>query len=681
MKQSLPKTPTTPFGSTRPTTGSVRIDQAILEEIESLKKVLVIQTDENARAQKHIIMLAGEIDALKEVVEKKQKVINTRDEEIFSLKETIKGLELKLKEALMDRTAFNVFEDQNDALLKRLLQKQKEAENLQEELNKLKASQDDIRAYGDNKVKNAVQVEVTMAATIMQLKHQCEKDHEARVAAMQEAAKSKLRAEELEKQLKLSEELRSELVYRSRTTEYSTLRRIDELSLQLQQARDDKNQLNETVSLATFRGDLLNERLDKAIETSQVNQEFFKEVINDIENQQDLVLARDKKLRREHEIMQARLQLTQKAYNELLIKVRRMETIDKYTNGSFKGVVTIKKEDRDYEKHVSAFNLDKLKADAVISQSILNTSEIGNLNVSSITSYKLDDEDFEQVRSTVVKDSSDTILGKVSGVNSLSGTVSSPSRMEQSGGGEVLTINVDDQLSAGKSSLLSNYLTHLTAILNSSDISTRCKPDVIELGRCAINDKDMIHAIEWFRLISLKNIKKIDLRQNLISSVGLDAIAVWILAIPGSELRRDNPLEINLNHNLISKTAVRNFVAKIRANSRPEIHLVQDDDEATSITIFGGKETGLPTLPSRTKDADNEGLVVFREEPTVIVIKIELRHNKTKKKNQHNDPFRKDRKNKITLVSPQPQNETLELDLIMNNLDQTTIYPRDHLFE
>jgi len=300
-----------------------------------------------------------------------------------------------------------------------------------------------------------------------------------------------------------------------------------------------------------------------------------------------------------------------------------------------------------------------------------------------VTSLPLDGEKFSEVCDNVGRDSNDTILAKVNGVEACCGGGTSGVHESIEKSGEVLTLSVDNQLYAGKSSLLSNYLAHLTAVINTSEIKDRLKPDIIELSRCAINDIDLMHTIEWMRLISLKSIKKIDLRQNLISSVGLDAIAVWLLAIPGEQLRRDYPLEINLKHNLISQTAVRSFVSKIRANPRPEIHLVEDDDEATSVTIFGCKEeVGFETPPpaiSSTKGGDDDVKVIFREEPTVIIIKLDLRHNKARSKNQHLEKYRKERKSKIDIISPMKNSSLLDVDLITSGLENSTIYPRDKL--
>ena len=50
-------------------------------------------------------------------------------------------------------------------------------------------------------------------------------------------------------------ETSKEKIYRSRQTEYRTLRRIDEISAKYQQEKDDKEQLSGAVKMATLRGD------------------------------------------------------------------------------------------------------------------------------------------------------------------------------------------------------------------------------------------------------------------------------------------------------------------------------------------------------------------------------------------------------------------------------------------
>lgn len=283
-------------------------DEFFMKNYESTKKVLEIEQFDNSKYRIHVKLLESEIDALKELIEKKQVIINQKDIIIGNKKDIIKELEEKIADLTFDKAAFKILENQNADLCERLNKKVSENDVIQEQLRKVMNERDDIKTISDDKLKATLTAEVTLTATLFDLKHQVELANMKKAQAVSEANVSKQTIEDLTKRLLISEENRIEQIQRSRQTEYKTLRKVDELSNKAQNAIDEKNQLYETLSLAQFRGDLLQSHLDKAISSTDNCQYMAKVAIDNVEESMEISRAREKKLTKENETLQAKLQ-------------------------------------------------------------------------------------------------------------------------------------------------------------------------------------------------------------------------------------------------------------------------------------------------------------------------------------------------------------------------------------
>ena len=121
-------------------------------EIETMKKLLEGQTDENGKLRQNIIMLEYELDLTKELVDKKQKEIVKGSNTILDKDIRITELEKELSIAKVERIAYQRLEDTNSALIKRNddIRKEKELKELYlekalDEVNYFKSLKDNAR--------------------------------------------------------------------------------------------------------------------------------------------------------------------------------------------------------------------------------------------------------------------------------------------------------------------------------------------------------------------------------------------------------------------------------------------------------------------------------------------------------------------------------------------------------
>ena len=298
--------------NSRPNTEEKRrvADEFLVKALDSTKKVLDIEQQDNSKYRIHVKLLESEIDALKELVEKKQVTINQKDAIILNKKNLIKELEEKIIDLTFDKAAFKVLENQNANLCERLTKKISENEMIQEQLRKVTNERDDIKLISENQIKSTLSAEASLTANLFDLKHQVELANMKKSQALSEVNSSKQTISNLSQRLQWSEENRIEQIQRSRQTEYKTLRKVDMLSNKAQSAIDEKNQLYETLSLAQFRGDLLQSHLDKAISSTDSCQYMAKKAIDNVEENMEISRAREKKLTKENETLQAKLQGT-----------------------------------------------------------------------------------------------------------------------------------------------------------------------------------------------------------------------------------------------------------------------------------------------------------------------------------------------------------------------------------
>lgn len=279
---------------------------------------------------------------------------------------------------------------------------------------------------------------------------------------------------------------------------------------------------------------------------------------------------------------------------------------------------------------------------------LLLSSDIGPN--SSFNIIHIDDNDFNHIES---------IYRSVSKPSSTSSRISNnDSRMKtarastSSNPKEIITIASDGNQFLGKQCLLGKYLSQLAAkpSLNIENFGPKSasRPDVIDLSSICLIDEDLVQVIEWLRCLSLTNITTIDMRQNMISKAGVDLIAAWVLSLPASELHRQQPLEIDLKHNMISQNVIQDTVDKLSSIPRPEVTLVATDYEGGLVIMYG------PGVPEPTIETIDKA-----------VLKIDLRYSKKKKE----DPSKR---RSITIKNP--LNASID-----PTLNDSQIYPSNHI--
>lgn len=625
-------------------------DEFIIKSLDSTKKVLEIEQLDNSKYRVHVKLLETEIDALKELVEKKQVTINQKEAVISHKKDLIKELEEKIADLTFDKAAFKILENQNADLCERLTKKVSENDILQEQLRKMTNERDDIKLISEEKLKNTLTAEATLTANLYDLKHQVDLANMKKAQALSEVSTSKKTILDLSQRLQWSEENRIDQVQRSRQSEYRTLRKVDELSNKAQNAIDEKNQLYETLSLAQFRGDLLQSHLDKAITSTDTCQYMAKQAIDNVEESMEISRAREKKLTKENETLQAKLQVTQKAFNDLLKRVKKAEKRNKEFEESL--VPSCMKVDKGTANIRTHNDIDDIEYKA---DNLLLSSEVGPN--SSFNVINIDDKEFASIESIYRSVSKpNTTSNSNTGINSRLNTTTTTTRASTSSNPkEILTIASDGHQLLGKQCLLGKYLSQLAAkpSLNVENFGPKSasRPDVIDLSSICLIDDDMVQVVEWLRCLSLSNINTIDMRQNMISKIGADLLLAWIISLPSTELHRQQPLEIDLKHNMISPHIVQDIVDKLSSIPRSEITLVATDYEGSTVIMYG------PGIPNPTIESIDRAL-----------IRIDLRFSK-KKKEGETPQFK--RRN-ITITNP--------LDASIDpTLFDKQIYPQDHI--
>lgn len=668
-------------------------NQAVADELLATTQVLQIQQEENYRYRDHVQLLGGEIDALKKMVEEKQKRLNKKDMEIADLEDTIAQLKASLKEAMIERSAFKVMEDQNADMLKRYQSKMREIEELERENKALKAGQIDVRGYADKKLTKAVEVEVKLNAQIQELllklgAAEIEKTNaQAKFTALQSTV------DDLKQSLQMVNELRVEQMERSRMSEYKTLRRIDEISSKFAHERDEKDKMRETVKLSQMRGDLLEGRLSNALEAKSEEQAMVEALVNQAEYSNDAMRTREQILEREIMTVKAQLKLSQKAINDMIKRYKKLEgayeevkavaaRVHVGRQAPFVGVgrsveltsqiqlqqlqlledeETARKTSTARKVHPQAPPLraktpkppvpDPFEA----TKTFVTTLGAVNLQLGENSVYSAGLAELSRSRDdpliypgSGVVDFSRDLLDDGEGDNGensggaglgfgfglvpsggggggmmaggmLEGTVTAtltsagvPAASLLHGGlGQQLPalVTTDGCQHAGKRNVLSSYLQALLQTQRS-----RYPSEQVNLAHFAITDEDFKMVVQYFRMMPLRKLRRIDLSNNLLTSKSIDAIAAWIISIAPQDLvgrTATTQLDIDLRSNQLSRRSIEKLGLKIRATPRPEVPLVAFEHDAYAIALYSAnapllkidarKNAGVPGKP-RIKD-------------------------------------------------------------------------------
>jgi len=301
-------------------------NKAVADELLVSQNLLYLQQDDYYKAQEHIQVVSQEVDALKVVIKKKQDLINRLQQGISDRDYKIEELQKAVAGTHVERTSFKVLEEQNASLILKVTTTGRQLEELQRELRAKIEEQKDVREFSDAKVKNAIKTEVMLQSTIQQLGYNLTMAEQTKeqTEATRKALQGKM--QDLSQHLQMVSETSKEELYRSRQTEYRTLRRLDEMTTKFVAERDEKDLLRDTVKLASMRGDVLANRLGDALEKTEGQQLMVQSIVRQVENSNDALRAREKQLEKQNMHLTAQLRLSQMAVGDMLRRYKIAES-------------------------------------------------------------------------------------------------------------------------------------------------------------------------------------------------------------------------------------------------------------------------------------------------------------------------------------------------------------------
>jgi hypothetical protein len=280
---------------------------AAQEELAAINKVLSLQRAESYKMQEHTIMLDGEIDALKITVNKKQTEINRLVEIGLDKSKEIEGLNEKVKSLRVDNGAIQIFSSQNLAILK----KYEESEAALEEAQATAANATDelghYKKIYDEKSRSLAELEVSLTATERDLSNKLDAECVKTTALSEELAVYKAKLEKLEFDHHFLKELSSEKLMRSRQGEYTNILKADTMSIAARRVEDEKEALSQSLTMESFRANLLHDRLSASLETLDESQTMLLAVVEKSDDAHHTNRVQERRLRKENRAITQKL--------------------------------------------------------------------------------------------------------------------------------------------------------------------------------------------------------------------------------------------------------------------------------------------------------------------------------------------------------------------------------------
>lgn len=148
--------------------------------------------------------------------------------------------------------------------------------------------------------------------------------------------------------------------------------------------------------------------------------------------------------------------------------------------------------------------------------------------------------------------------------------------------------SLDTMQYQGKRSLLAKHLRHVVTLYNTMSVPESLKGKTLDLARCALTDDDMTQVIDWMRLMSFQSISYLDLRSNLLSGKGCLLLAAYLLSLDSDEMvQREETLEINCQHNMVSGNDIPNILSYLIRTTRPDIKYADTEREGQVVVVYG----------------------------------------------------------------------------------------------
>ena len=632
-------------------------NEAVADELLASQNLLFLQQDDYYKAQEHINLLSGEIDSLKAVVSKKQDLINRLQKGVSDRDYKIEELKKEVAQTHIERSAFKVLEEQNSALMLKVTETGTRLEDVRRNLKNKVEEQDEMRKFSDEKIKNSIKTEVLLQATIQEIGHSLQEAVLSKDQSEEEQIKVRDQMIDLQKHLKLVSETSQEQLYRSRQTEYKTLRRLDEVTTKFVQERDDKDLLRDTVKMSGVRADILENRLADTLEKQEGQQLMVQSIVRQVESSNDSMRAREKLLEKQNMNLIAQLKVSQMAVADMIKKYRVLEdALDQSKMEIFeikqKGKPKRRGEQEDTKKdppggmggstssNVTKLYMDKMMSltTASVAQTFPGDDMLQNSVTSSILSSNISSEIFEgrnlgntsQINDIDNYDGSKRVAGGKTVYGGDSSVLLTDVNFDRNSASSIKTnksaaaaaaVNsqtpqlLNDVIAAekGKTNLISAYLRLMIGVQNVNNAQKLVpqqqnnnlnNTNVVDFSRCELGDTDMKQILDLLRLLQLRDVTRIDFRYNKFTSKTVDILSAFVSSIASVDyanrnksgntgVHSNNALEIDLRFNFLTKKGIEKLGLKIKQTPRPEVKFVAVDEDGQVIVLYG---TNKPLL-------------------------------------------------------------------------------------
>ena len=263
------------------------------------------------------------------------------------------------------------------------------------ELKAAKEESSDVREYSTEKMKAAIETEVKLQSKLQETGFALNKAIIEKTASEETQSDLRDKMRDLQAELLMVSETSREKIWRSRQTEYKTLRRIDEISGKFQQEKDEKETLTATVKMANLRGDMLQNRLANILEKGEDHQLMVESIVRQVEDANDALRKREGQLEKENLNVSAQLKVSQMAVADM---IRRYKILEKSLEEANKEIHEIKqagKPKRKGEKDGKKEDPPGMGGSTTARINKLYMDKLGSLTAQSVDTIFYGDEEFK----------------------------------------------------------------------------------------------------------------------------------------------------------------------------------------------------------------------------------------------------------------------------------------------
>jgi hypothetical protein len=313
-----------------------KAEVALREELRTAQEILALQQKETYKFQDHVEILDNEINSLRELLEERQGVINTLREKLLLKDDRIKEQEKNIYDNTIDHAAFKTFETQNLLLLDELKENNDRTTALEIEVRFLRNLKQDKNDYDDDRAKKVAAMDIIMTGTVHNLELKVEEGKGEVERRVRENAELDRTIHEMDRKLSdthrllhLNEDNRREQVTRSRQSEYRTLSRLQDLTTRYYSALDEREVVDEELHINSNNTSRMQSQLHHTRATLDTSQDFFGNILDNVESENDLLRDSERRVRGENQHLQVEKNKLQLNVDALQDQVDRLLGRDK----------------------------------------------------------------------------------------------------------------------------------------------------------------------------------------------------------------------------------------------------------------------------------------------------------------------------------------------------------------